>query len=280
MDRQTDRLTHVETARIENGWIPNSTLSFLSVSSQVTSVVNPDCNNNPICTSNSNNFSLVYVSAPARNLNSSGDHWDEMNYIWSTIGHPAVIVSHTDQKQTVSVDWTNNSSAPIESIHLNGDFSMAIILSKIYTFKRDTLAFIKNTNGSITFDRRNSSIKFEIDPKKMQWDKFDNKSGTFHGTYPMPLNTTTGKRMNGTVSLDLKCFAASSEGEQQGFPHLPFSANTTLMEVQLNVNAPPTVQYDESIALELVVVPGPHMANRVNINRKRTLDDEYTPSTF
>lgn len=252
--------------------------SYAGLRRDVTSVDNPDCNdkNNSICTTNPTNISLVYTKALASNLNSSSKHWDEMNYLWSTIDHPTVIVSHTTEKQAFSVNWTKNVTSPIESIQLNGSFSMAVVLSNIYTFKMSKLEF--NHTG---LDHNTSKINCTIDPTKIKWDKFDNSSGTFHGTCSMAQCSPKCKALNGTVSLDLKCLASPSEGEQSAFPHLPLSANTTLIEIDLKLNASPTVKDDDSIALELVVVPGPGMGDQeMSIKRKRTVDDEYTPSTF
>lgn len=235
---------------------------------QVASHVNPNCTN--VCTSSARNLSLVYVSAPAINL--PAGQWDEMNYLWSTIGHPAIVTSHTIQNKSIEVDWLSNDSKPINSIRLNSDFSQALILSNIFTFNLSKLDLSDDV-----FNETNNHVTFSIDLTEIEWHKFDKELGIFSGSYQIPKH----EKVNGTVWLELVCYAASGKGEQGDFPHLPFSANTTMVELRLNLDVPFTTKIDSSVALELVVVPDPAMRNRdVDILRKRTLDDEYTPSIF
>ena len=224
--------------------------------------------------SSTQNFSLVYVRAPL--TNATHQHYDEMNYLWSTIAHPSIVASHTKVNESITVDWNEDDANPINKITLKSTFSQAIIVSKIFTFNLTKLNL-----SDAEFNKTNNNVTFSIDLTNIKWEEYNKTSGVFNGSYHMPALAENGSHVNGTVYLAMKCFAATKDGSQGDFPHLPFSANTTLVELQLYLDVPFTREQDSSVGLELIVVPDPTMRDRnVDIQTKRTLDDEYTPSIF
>ena len=147
-----------------------------------------------------------------------------VDYLWSTIGTPSIVVGYSDKPTTISTNWTirelspddnSNVTVDLDAIEMKRDFSFGFIVSKFFTFDKTllNLTCAGSPNGGL---HNCNNITFEVNSTHFpdfEWetfsgtqtltDKEDGIGGHFNGSLPLkyfPRNATQRYKGNHTIT--------------------------------------------------------------------------------
>jgi hypothetical protein len=226
---------------------------------QVSLEWNPGCNGTSQCNTTNTNGSftnLLYVQLTGQS--------DIIHILYSDIRSFSIMLFRTNLSVKIDVKWdkllANETSEMKDSISFSEKPLewCGYLFSNIYEFDdEDTSADLRNAN--VTYTHKTSDLV---------WKKFSslsNDSGLFEGF---------DKSSNGSFKFVIK-FPGKESQRDKNLPHLLLNSKSTSIDFIVDSLEP---KYNRSkFAINTIFLSN---SKSIMVEKKKALDDEYTPGTF